>query len=60
MFLDNAFKILYKNNTMNVIFGLENSNSSKIQVQDLLIIKCLEEVSSPTLNEKNENLKIKY
>jgi hypothetical protein len=60
MILDNAFKILYKNNTMNVIFGLENSNSSKIQVQDLLIIKCLEEVLSPSLNEKNENLKMKY
>ncbi len=40
--IDKVFKILYKNDRVNKIFGLDDNNNSEeiLHVQDLLIIKC--------------------
>ena len=40
IFIDKTFKIVYTNNAVKNIFNLENINSEKLQVLDLLIIKC--------------------
>ena len=49
--IDKAFKILYKNTTDNNIFSLENNRQEKLQVHDLLIIKCHKYTSKPNFNE---------
>ncbi len=52
--IDKAFKILYKNKTVNKIFGLERNNSEKLKVQDLTIIQCEDLTSKADLNDKKQ------
>ena len=53
--IDKVFKILYKNDRVNKIFGLENNNSEEIlHVQDLLIIKCDEQTSQRDFNDEQK------
>ncbi len=53
--IDKAFKILYKNDRVNKIFGLENNNQEILQVQDLLIIKCKEQTSQLNLSDQQKS-----
>jgi predicted oxidoreductase len=50
--VDKAFNNKYNNNTVNKIFGLKIKNAEKLQVQDLLIIKCDEQSSQSFSKDK--------
>ncbi len=53
--IDKVFKILYKNDRVNKIFGLENNNSEeKLHVLDLLIIKYDEQTSQLDFNDEQK------